>query len=83
MSAWIKFVEITPKAKTRAWVIQTIDGTDTLGVIGWFNAWRRYAFFTDGGKVFEQDCLRRIADFIEDETKKHKEKQKSEKSRIS
>src|SRR3989338_3930957 len=43
-----------------------------LGQVYWFNRWKRYSFFPASETVFEQDCLRKIADFCEGETKEAK-----------
>ena len=42
-----------------------------LGTVKWFGRWRGYAFFPEGGTVFEKVCLREIADFCECETQEH------------
>lgn len=72
---WILPVEqIPPKHwKTRLWNIMTVDGHYHIGQIKWFGRWRRYCFFPVDQTVFEQDCLRDIADFIEQKTKEHRE----------
>jgi hypothetical protein len=66
---WIKFVMLdTPDRKTNIWQVYTSDGTQTLGFIKWFGAWRKYCYFPFADTVYEQDCLRRISEFIEAET---------------
>lgn len=81
MPEWIKFMT-APDAgdgrKTKIWDVVTIDGSSKLGEIRWFSRWRRYAFFPDRKTVFEQDCLRRIADFIQLKTEEHKRLKKDE-----
>ena len=50
-----------------------------LGWIKWFPRWRKYAFTSDSpDNVYEEICLREIADFCEQETKAHKAKKKAE-----
>lgn len=44
----------------------------SLGIIKWKANWRKYAFFPYGSSHYEQTCLRDIADFIEEETRKYK-----------
>ena len=69
---WIKFVESSFKsAKTKRWAVCT-DRDGAIGWIRWHGRWRKYAFFPNGCTVYEQDCLRDIAEFIESETKEHK-----------
>lgn len=45
------------------------DGGDPLGEVKWFGRWRKYAFFPERDCVFEQDCLRVIAEFCERHTR--------------
>lgn len=75
---WIKMVEETPPVprKTKIWYVENVDVSVVIGQVRWYNSWRRYAFFPAPECVFEQDCLRDIADFVEAETAKHKEQQK-------
>ena len=79
MIRWIEFEVIEPpedlnyKPKTQRWAVQTKDTYLQLGIVRWHNSWRKYAFFPYEGTLFEQTCLRDIANFIEDETKKHKD----------
>ena len=74
MSKWIKF-KITPRLpgrKTDIWFIETKDGNTTLGLVKWYSHWRKYCFIPAEDTIFEQDCLRDIASFIEDQTKLHR-----------
>lgn len=56
--------------KTMIWPILTKEGKKAIGHVAWFGRWRKYAFFSNG--VFEEVCLREIADFIEQRTREHK-----------
>lgn len=62
---------LSKNAKTRKWVV--LAHNKILGGIKWYPPWRRYAFFPAYPTLYEQDCLREIADFIEAETRKRKE----------
>lgn len=78
--SWIKFTprSVPPKQVTQRWVIESLSG-DYLGEVRWFPPWRRYAYTPSacsGIVWFEQDCLREIAQFIEDRTREHKEKRR-------
>lgn len=44
-----------------------------LGVVRWFSRWRRYVFEPSGGTVYEQDCLRQLAEFCERQTNLNKQ----------
>lgn len=65
----LKFVEAEPAPKTRRVLVVNKHDDSQLGNIGWFGRWRRYAFYPLSGTVFEQDCLRDIASYIEAMTK--------------
>ncbi len=64
----IRFISlgIREGQKTERWNIETKEDEDLLGEVRWFGRWRRYAFFPASLCVFEQTCLREIADFIEE-----------------
>jgi hypothetical protein len=50
--------------KTYIWEVRSLQGAP-LGVVEWFNQWRRYTFLPNDDTVFDVVCLREIADFIE------------------
>jgi len=60
-----------PNRKTKTWVVRGKYGA-TLGGVVWFNRWRQYAFQPNPKCVFEEDCLRDIAQFVEERTYEHK-----------
>lgn len=62
-----------PEAKTHVWELRSSDGSDLLGLIKWFGRWRRYCFFPEMGSIYEQQCLRAIATFVERKTCEHLE----------
>lgn len=75
---WIKFdVAFLPdaKRKTTIWIVRSLGNVD-LGSIHWHGAWRKYCFFPKPETVFEQDCLRDIADFCQEQSKLHREAKK-------
>ncbi len=80
MSKWITFSEVGPSitGKTIIWYVYSSkdeDGTNlAIGEIRWFGRWRKYAFFPDRDTIYEQDCLRDLAQFCEDKTKAHRSK---------
>ena len=67
MGKWINFVLAKQGEKTNVWQVKTKDNFDILGEIKWFSRWRRYAFFPYSVTIYEQDCLRDIANFIEEQ----------------
>ena len=78
MPKWIEFRELEPKlgAKTRQWAVIIKEGEALLGKIGWFGRWRKYCFAANGygEPIFEETCLRDIAEFCETQTKAHRKK---------
>jgi hypothetical protein len=81
MSNWIDFVEGPPNTKTRTWRVVTKDGATTLGQVSWIARWRCYGLYPAANTVFEQDCLRSIASFIEDQTRHHKQTRAAKKAK--
>ena len=73
-SKWIRFDELAqaPHRHTRMWDVRTKAGVP-LGVVRWYGGWRRYCFLPDELTVYEQDCLRDIANFCETRTRERKE----------
>ena len=67
------FVSAPPKPKTKVWWVASRYEDGRLGWIGWFGRWRKYSFFPASDTVFEEDCLRDIADFCVRKTKEHRE----------
>ena len=68
MPKWIEFEHYPPKKdkKTSLWIVKAKEGGVSLGLIKWYGAWRTYAFFPANDTIYEDDCLRDIAQFIED-----------------
>jgi hypothetical protein len=57
--------------KTHIWDVATIeDKEDLLGEIRFAAGWYCYAFFPSPKTQYEKTCLREIADFCEEQTKK-------------
>lgn len=60
-----------PGRKTQIWMVDSRGST--IGEIRWWSAWRRYCFFPHDKTLYEEVCLRELADFIVERTKEHKE----------
>jgi hypothetical protein len=83
MAKWIDFCELIPDpnkplAKTKRWGVYPKNSGDKLGMVAWFGRWRKYCFHPWTATVYEQDCLRDIAQFCEDQTKQHNDTRKAE-----
>ncbi len=74
MAKYINFVLMKEGAKTNVWHVAAKGLNEKLGEIKWFSHWRKYAFFPSDGTVYEDDCLKDIAEFIEQQMieRKHK-----------
>jgi len=72
---WLSFKinERRHGAKTDTWEVWSLNEANHLGQVRWYTPWRKYSFFPASGTVWEQDCLRSIAVFLEWETKKHRD----------
>jgi len=68
---YIRFVHRAAGPKTMVWSVMNNDG-EYLGVVRWFGSWRKYAYEPERA-VFEEVCLRDIADFIVARTREHRE----------
>jgi hypothetical protein len=71
---YFDFFGRSESGKTMIWEVITNDGNTRLGIVSWFGRWRKYAFYPNGGTVFEEKCLREIAEVCETITKLHRKK---------
>lgn len=76
---WISFKlnDRRLKAKTDTWEVWSLDEAMHLGQIRWLSPWRKYCFFPASETIWEEDCLRFVAEFIESETEKHRKGKRS------
>jgi hypothetical protein len=74
MAEWIRFDLAPPVAgrKTQQWFVVAIQPGEAIAEIKWYPGWRRYCFFPFDGTLYEQDCLRDIANFCEEQTQLYK-----------
>lgn len=67
---WIKAVPIATGNKTKQFSIVPIDGrAHQLGIVSFFPLWRKFIYHPDPGTIHEEQCLRDIAAFCEEQTK--------------
>ncbi len=74
---FIRFIEIAvpPERKTKVWTVHPRDGGTISGMLGrvsWYPPWRKYCYLAEPRTVYEQVCLREIAEFCEKRTAEHK-----------
>jgi hypothetical protein len=74
MAKWISFKlnDRRLKARTDTWEVWNAAEASHLGQVRWFSPWRKYCFFPAGGTVFEEVCLRDLAEFVESQTLQHR-----------
>lgn len=83
MAEWIKF-DLLPqvrKRKTPTWAVVTNDESTTLGYIGFYPKWRKFVYSPNGNTVYEETCLRDIAEFIAARTEEWRASKRMGKSR--
>lgn len=73
MAEFITFEKVGFTGITTIWNVMD-QGGGRLGQVKWYAPWRRYCFSPDPERitVFEQDCLRDLALFVEQMTRDHK-----------
>jgi len=59
---YIDFLMESKSGKTN--IYQVISNGVNLGDIKWYAPWRSYAFYPAENTLYEQDCLRDIANFL-------------------
>ncbi len=78
--SWLTFDDAgeSSSGKTKLWHVCSKEQGSVLGTIAWYGPWRKYAFSVIycSNVVFEEDCLREIAQFCENKTFIHKQKAK-------
>jgi hypothetical protein len=68
-----------PVGKTYIWEVHAKENPNIfLGEIKWYAKWRKYAFFPVDKCLFEEVCLIEIADFLDEATYRHKNKDRWE-----
>jgi hypothetical protein len=75
MGKWVSFKLEEPRRrelKTDVWHVWNLSESAHLGTVKWYGPWRKYAFFPAAETLYEQDCLRDIAAFVESETLQHR-----------
>lgn len=75
-----KVKELTPNPATKRWAVMSKDQGSQIGMVSWYGPWRKYCFFPMASTVYEQVCLRDIANFCESQTKAHREAKKPKES---
>jgi len=73
MKTQFRFIEfVSHSAFPEVWVCRNKRDKGILGGVEWYPQWKQFTFSASESSVFSADCLRDIADFL-DQTKKAKE----------
>lgn len=66
MAKWITF-EQQPMGdkKTKTFYVYNKESHTLLGTVSWYGAFRQYSFTSYGKIIYEKQCLRDIADFLD------------------
>lgn len=59
-----------PERKTRVWEVTAIASDAILGRVHFYGAWRKFVFSPAINTLFDPGCLRDIAEFAEEASKK-------------
>lgn len=66
---YLQFQRFDASGKTLQWQVwgrkRFPQEGQLLGIIKWFGRWRQYTFFPQPVTVFNRECLRDIANFID------------------
>lgn len=64
---WIKFAEQVPfpGQKTKRFNCYNKEHESLIGEVRWYGGFRKYSFFPASNIVFENQCLKDIASFLE------------------
>jgi len=71
---YIRFEDcgVSETGKTRIWRIFNFHHNQVVGWIKWYGGFRRYCFYTEEAAIYDNDCLRLVADFLEEQMKARK-----------
>lgn len=72
MASYIEFIEIPTQTSTKVWQVRSKSQQSSLGLVKWWGHWWQYCFFPERESLYSAGCLRDIAGFCEQESKKKK-----------
>jgi len=62
---WIEFIQIPSIGVTKVFKCMNSEYGSFLGTVKWYGAFRKYSFFPNDNIVFETQCLKDIANFLD------------------
>lgn len=66
MNKYLRFAPERDTGKTKTWGVYSVMHGDRLGGIAWYGGWRQYVFFPETGTLWNKDCLRDVATFLDE-----------------
>lgn len=77
---WILFREDDPSPgqirRTRLWHVISRKRGNIIGEIKWYPGWHRYALFPTPNTVWDEICMRDVAEFCQEQTNDQKRQPK-------
>jgi hypothetical protein len=75
MSKYLVFRELPTDVgrKTKTYEVVSVASNNPIGVVRWFSHWRKYVFAPYNETMYDESCLRDIAQFVDWKTQTQKE----------
>ncbi len=70
--SFLNFINERPSATGITKIWDVVSG-GYIGKVSWYGPWRKYCFYPNDNSLYDQTCLREVADFLETETRRHKD----------
>ena len=74
----LHFNQIEDTGKTKVWEVQNSHQGTRVGIIKWNGGWRKYCFYPYDCTVFDTRCMKRIAEFMDEQMELRKEAKKND-----
>lgn len=75
--SYLHFNELNnPGFKTRIWEVTNNTNDCILGIVRWRASWRKYVYLPVEGTLYDPNCIRDIANFMDEQTRHQKKKYK-------
>lgn len=62
---YLDFVKEDDTGKTEIYGVFSALHGDRLGTVKWYGRWRQYVFFPEHDTIWNRDCLRQLAQFLD------------------
>ena len=65
MSQYLRFVLVRDTGKTLIYNVVSVSQDVPLGQVRWYGRWRQYVFEPIPNTIWNKDCLRELANFLD------------------